>query len=261
MSTIGKSANTGGRNKFPRGLKVRYITIQGSISAEEHLIDPNSEKDVIVADRKGLISIQNDNQKLLVQSRRIVPFDANHKSPVIETNNKYRTICNNCSNVLEITGSIESIDCEKCGKNLTLFWNGERPVTEILETRTDGQTAKITSNKSGKKMTETPKKFDMGELTNHKNFELWTKRSVKFDHVEVDVQAHVLLFTADNPRKLCFNTYDGSLGKKATSLPIDAFAKDEAITTEKKASHKPWFYVKDIEKARAQLKKNGYDQQ
>ena len=110
-----------------------------------------------------------------------------------------------------------------------------------------------------KKETQPSPKVDLASLAHKPNLELWTKKSVKFDHVEVDVQAHALIFTGDNPRKLCFNTYDGALGKKSTSLPVDSFIHDREVTTTDKAAHKPWFAIKDLDKARAQLKKNGYE--
>lgn len=121
------------------------------------------------------------------------------------------------------------------------------------------QVAKPMDNSATGKDTQPSAKINLTELSQKPHLELWTKKSVKFDHVEVDVQAHALLFIGDNPRKLCFNTYDGALGKKASSLPIDAFVHDREVSTSDKAAHKPWFHIKDLEKARTQLRKNGYE--
>lgn len=271
-------SNNGGRNRFTKNTIVRYITVQGSISEDEYYIDPDNPNDSVVADRKGLITIRSTDGKreLRIQSRRILPSNVGNRVPVIESGNKYRAVCNKCQNVLEITGAIENITCGKCQAVLPLFWIGEKPMNEMNDSAT-ATTDSIVNNvpkvkakspkspkpKAEKKMTTTNtkevQKIDLSAIAKNTDLELWTKKSVKFDHVEVDVQAHALLFIGNNPRKLCFNTYDGALGKKASSLPIEAFIADQDVTTSDKAAHKPWFYIKDLEKARAQLKKNGYE--
>lgn len=274
-------SNNGGRNKFPKGRTFRYITIQGGVSEDEYLMDPDSPNEVIVADRKGLVLLKSiDGKKeFRIQSRRILPVSVGNRIPVIESGNKYRAVCNKCQNVLEITGSMEDIICHKCQTKLPLFWIGDRPMNDSNLTSatatTDASLNNVPKNKakSPKPQAKAPTddtptskeaksmqiKVNLSELSQMPHLELWTKRSVKFDHVEVDVQAHALLFIGDNPRKLCFNTYDGALGKKASHLPIEAFVHDREVATNDKAAHKPWFQVKDLDKARTQLKKNGYE--
>jgi hypothetical protein len=266
--------NTGGRNRFIRSSMVRYITIQGNVSSEEYIIDPDNSSDVIVADRKGLVLIKSHDRKkeFKVQSRRILPVDVSGKVPVIESGNKYRAVCNNCCNVLEIIVPTDAATCGRCTNSFPLFWTGDKPMTNIVESaestasRPEGKTVhnvpKSKSNrpKAEKKMsktTDTPK-INLQTIIGDDRLELWTKR-VKFDHVEVDVQAHALLFVGTDPRKLCFNTYDGALGKKADVLPVREFIEDVEVNTEKKSSRKPWFQIKDLEKARTQLKKSGYE--
>lgn len=273
-------SNNGGRNKFPKGQVVRYITIQGGVSQEEYLIDPDNPNEIIVADRKGLVLLKSiDGKKeFRIQSRRILPVSVGNRIPVIDSGNKYRAVCDKCQNVLEITGSIEDITCHKCQATLPLFWIGDRPMNDSHQTAATATTAttattdatiSVPKNKSKSakppvikdtsKEAKSMPTINLSELSQRPSLELWTKRSVKFDHVEVDVQAHALLFTGENPRKLCFNTYDGALGKKASSLPIEEFVQDREVATSDKAAHKPWFQIKDLEKARAQLKKNGYE--
>jgi hypothetical protein len=262
--------NTGGRNKFERDSVVRYITVQGGISDDEYTIDPESQSEVVVADRKGLVTIckKDKSETLRVQSRRLLPSGSGSQVPVIESNNKYRAVCDNCLNVLEISGASDNVQCDRCDKQLLLLWTGDKPMSDAVETTTESKIVnkktKSTKPKAEKKMSkpatgQEPTKINLFEMAKSSNLELWTKRSVKFDHVEVDVQAHALLFIGDNPRKLCFNTYDGTLGKKTKSLPVEQFIKDEEVITDKKPAHKPWFPIKDLEKARVQLKKNGYE--
>lgn len=276
-------SNNGGRNKFPRGQAVRYISVQGRVSEEEYVIDPDNPNETIVADRKGLVLLKSRDGKkeFRIQSRRILPVSVGNRIPVIESGNKYRAVCDKCQNVLEITGSMENITCHRCQATLPLFWIGDRPMNDShanaatattdttvnnvpkVKAKSPKPQAKhmdntATTHREAKKESQAPT-INLAELAQKPHLELWTKRSVKFDHVEVDVQAHALLFIGDNPRKLCFNTYDGALGKKATSLPIDAFIQDHEVSSSDKAAHKPWFQVKDLDKARAQLKKNGYE--
>lgn len=68
----------------------------------------------------------------------------------------------------------------------------------------------------------------------------------------------MLLYTGDSPRKLCFNTYNGALGKKASALPLEEFT---AGTVGKGSKKEPWFNVTDLDKTRAKLTKDGYEQQ
>ena len=70
----------------------------------------------------------------------------------------------------------------------------------------------------------------------------------------MDVKAHVLLIVDDNPRKLCFNTYNGTLGKRGNSLPVTAFQNDEMPE-----GKRLWFHVKNADKQRQKLLKDGYE--
>lgn len=102
-------------------------------------------------------------------------------------------------------------------------------------------------------------KVDFSALTSLAKCELWTKGHVKFDHPDVDVQAHVLIFVdGESSRKLCFNTYDGALGKKSPPLPISEFTTDGTVTTGKR--EKPWFAIKNLDKTKTKLAKDGYEQ-
>ena len=260
-------SNNGGRNKFPKGQPVRYLTLQGSVSSEECVVDPNNPNDVIVADRKGLVLLatQDGKKEFRIQSRRILPVSIGGSVPVIESGNKYRAVCNKCQNVLDITGTTDQLDCSNCQTTLSLFWIGDKPVKNSATAQMVDKVPQTKSKtpKQAKKMTQPHNssehlsaKVDLAALASMAHIELWTKKSVKFDHVNVDVRAHALIFTGDNPRKLCFNTYDGALGKKAPELPIDDFIHDREV----QGARRPWFEVKDLDKARAQLKKNGYEQ-
>lgn len=87
--------------------------------------------------------------------------------------------------------------------------------------------------------------------------ELWVKSNIKFDHPTIDVKSYTLLFTGDPPRKFCFNTYNDALGKRNGPLPIQNFLSNEPIKDAKNPS--PWYKVRDLDKARAKLQRDGYE--
>jgi hypothetical protein len=134
-------------------------------------------------------------------------------------------------------------------------------MTEVV-TKSKPATTKASKPKKPKKEAKPirePVKVDLAALAGLQDCELWTKKGVKFDHPEVDVNAHVLVFSAgEASRKLCFNSYDGNLGKKSPPLPIDEFLADKEVSGAKRP--KPWFQVKDLEKTKTKLGKDGYEQ-
>ena len=95
---------------------------------------------------------------------------------------------------------------------------------------------------------------DLDEIKEY-GLELWTKRQLNFDHVSMDVRAHVLL--ADDPvRKLCFNTYDGTLGKKKElkDLHLPEFQANNPVQ-----GKKLWHVLKGtLDEARQHLEKKSY---
>jgi hypothetical protein len=105
-----------------------------------------------------------------------------------------------------------------------------------------------------KRKTKTQVVVDLTAIASTKSCELWTKKDIKFDNPKMDVRAHVLLYTGTPARKLCFNTYNGTLGKSSKVLPIEAFLADKTNADQKKV----WYNVADIDKARLQLQKDGY---
>lgn len=263
--------NTGGRKKFKRSTRVRYLMMDGKISDDVYLIDPGTddeeEGEYVRSDRKGHITLQQESgsRTLKVHFRRVLPLEIDGKAPVIESGDKYRAICPKCGRVKEINPGEDKLHCStNCGE-FTLHWLGAKPMTDAATKETKQPTTeKAKKTKTEKKKTTKapiqPVAVDFAALKALDNCELWTKKNVKFDHVDVDVQAHALLFIeGDAPRKLCFNTYDGVLGKKSPPLPIEEFTADTEVKNAKRP--KPWFAVKDLGKARSKLGKDGYEQQ
>lgn len=251
--------NTGGRVLFKSGSRVRYLTIDGRVSNDIYTINSEDTSQNVRSDRKGLITIKQEGgpRTLQVHARRILPLSIDNKAPVVQSNDKYRVICPECGHLLDFTERPheDKLECN-CGITVDLYWLNEEPqkplkrksqeTTMIEETATAEETAKSKTARTRMPQYQ-PEPVNFTELANLPNCELWTKGNVKFDHVKIDVKAHILLYTeGDVCKKLCFNTYDGALGKKSKELPISN--KDD----------KAWFSVKDPAKARSKFAKDGY---
>lgn len=94
-------------------------------------------------------------------------------------------------------------------------------------------------------------KFDIQGLKDRANCVVYTKKNIRFDHERIDVQAHVLLCLDDNPRKMCFNTYNGQLGKDKKSPDFDGFCAN--------AASKTFYKVACVDKEIKKLVKQGYE--
>jgi hypothetical protein len=256
--------NNGGRVTFANGLKVRYLQINGSVSRDIYTVySENAGATSVCSDRKGHLTLkQESSQKLLkVHSRRILPLSIDNKSPVIRSIDKYRTICPNCGTINSFTDRPieDKFECE-CGSTYTLYWGAEKPKQiskpEIAMSN-DAVTETIESNKKRtQKNVPVPKLVDMLKLSGARNCQLWTKNNIRFDHVGIDVKAHVILFIdGENSKKFCFNTYDGALGKKSKGLPFEIDDNGEISIVDSTV----WFHVKDVQKAIAKFTKDGYE--
>jgi len=250
--------NTGGRLEFALGTEVRILSLDGTISKESYVTIQER------SDRNGHIKVRdaNSSREINVHFRRILPRSIDGNACVIESRDKYWVICPGCGQNDEVSANSNSFTCSKCAKTYPLHWLGVRPMASKTTTKPTSTAKKEDKKKDSPSPNKAPKaikepiKVDLGALTKLGQCELWTNSRVKFDHERIDVKAHVLLFTGTNPRKLCFNTYNGTLGKKATELPVGDFVENK---TPKGAKKGHWFPVSDLEKTRAQLAKNGYE--
>ena len=259
-----ENTNTGGRQKFIRNDEVRILELDGNVSELTYLIEPDHDKVVVRADRKGYVILveQNTNRKIKVHFRRILPLDVHNKATVIESGDKFIALCPKCGDPIGVTPNSTSVDCSKCG-TYKLHWLGVKPMTDTATEK------KVLLKRDEKPKTIRAPKADYEPITpdlnaykNLPNCELWVKHGVKFDHPSVDVKSYILLYTREGetgntPRKYCFNTYNGTLGKKGEVLPIKNFVSNEPLKDTKNAS--PWYMVRDLAKTRIKLEKDGYE--
>jgi hypothetical protein len=242
----------GGRMTFAHNQEVRILTLDGRVSAEQYRIE--TEK----ADRRGLITLieSGTSRQIKVNQRRVLVNSTDGEVLVIQTGDKFRAVCPKCSHVVEVTPSDDIMECPTHGRHQLHWKKGERPMAETTAKPKKPTTAKAAAKPSPEKKPKAATRdiiaVDLDAIRKLKGCELWTKK-VRFDHEKIDVQAHVLLSTDNNPRKLCFNTYDGTLGKKSEPLPIEEFCQD------KSGDKKAWFPITDLEQTRNKLTKSGYE--
>lgn len=285
-------SNSGGRKSFKRGSEVRILTVDGKVSKTIFRVDPLDEdhpdySEYVKSDRKGLVLLQGNNASIQVLFRRILPVSIEGQAPVIDSSGKHFTICPKCGDVFEVFDSQE-VNCNTCNEIFQLYWlgtkpmsqsNPETPVVEASKTVEAADSAitteavakpeaEPTAEKAAKAVKPKTSAADnqrevrplcLKSLAEQPGCTLWTKNGVKFDHANVDVKSHALIIDGDSPRKYCFNTYDGSLGKKAKDLMVTEFVADKFDASEGSNSKPPWHYIKgSFEKHLEELAKKGY---
>ena len=242
--------NTGGRVSFEDSSEVRILKADGTISQEIYLVDTGK------SDRKGQVTVrEKGTHKILkVQFRRVLPINVYGKSAVIESGGKYKAICPQCVHIENVTPSDDNIVCPSHG-DFQLFWIGIKPMADMNEKKPAAKRLVVKKELVAKKAKPVRKAIivNLDNIAKTKHCELWTK-IVPFDHDKFDVQSHALIYTYTVPRKMCFNTYNGTLGKKSEPLPIEEFTQDTPV-----AGKKLWYPVASLEKERNKLMKEGYE--
>jgi len=88
--------------------------------------------------------------------------------------------------------------------------------------------------------------------------ELWTRSGVEFDYPDFDVRAHVLILAGtgtDLPRKYCFNSYNGTWGKKPKDHELTCFLANQPTDL---GTTVGWVVKGTLEQERRKLIKGGY---
>lgn len=234
--------------------RVRIISVDGKISAGIYEVDQSKTS------RKGYVSVVNSNGSLTVNRNRIVECD-DSSSLVVKIGDRYRASCTECEYTEDILSVNSVVICPTHGQLNLNFKNGE-PVemseetavaveTEaVTEVATEQQTVKVRQERKVKEAVP----VDFAAMIATENCVVYTKSNVTFDHAKINVKAHVLIYTGENPRKMCFNTYNDALGKKGKAIDLQSFV-------EGKEGENKWYSVKDLQKTIDKLIKDGYEQQ
>jgi len=223
----------------------RIITMDGKVSEEIFQILRPSEKNKLIVESES-------GARLTVHKRRIISVDSLGKAVAVKKGSTIKAVCPGCSEVIEVIDN--EIECPVHGKyDITSHDQNLQSVNMVRRSKTPQQ------DRSNKPMAsdlaaDIGTVVDLEEITKFGK-ELWTKSQLHFDHVNMDVKAHVLL--ADEPvRKLCFNTYDGTLGKKKKfeDLHLEDFKTNTPVQ-----GKKLWHLLKGtLDEARQHLQKKGY---
>ncbi len=232
--------NSGGRVSYTIGEPVKILNVDGTISQEHYSV--NQEK----SDRNGIILLVNSRgQEFKVSFRRIIPVDVKAQACVLEAGDKYKIVCPFCRNTEVVKHRDNTHTCNKCNETSECYWLTTKPIAINMKA----------IQKKEKTVKEVPAQteIDFKTLVSIEGIKLYTKRNVTFDHPKVNVQAHVIICTlTDPPRKLCFNSYNGTLGKKQAELPIKELMNG--------GESSKFFEVKNLEATEKQLLRNGYEE-
>lgn len=237
--------NNGGRVSYTLGDKVRILSLNGTVSKDVYTIE--QEK----SDRKGHVALLDSKGKeLRVNHRRILPFATEATACVVEIGDKFKVVCPSCGFVGTIRIVSDKYTCENCNNEHQCHWINTKPLKEIIKE------AKVIKPKVEDKMQKETREavvIDLNALASLPNCKLYTKKNVKFDHERIDVKAHVLVFNdGQSSRKMCFNTYNGTLGKKLVDLPTQDFIDGKESSR--------FFAINDMNKAMEKLRKDGYEE-
>jgi hypothetical protein len=222
-------------------MQVRLLTPEGGVSSNLfEVIGP--------ADRKNCIYVSDeDGNQSRVHKERILPVDSLGKLAAVKHGDRMKAACPLCSRILAIDG--DTAECPVHGKlQITSNEHFNNP-DSTSTTRQEKQMSK----------TDTATVVDFTVVAQY-GVELWTKQQLKFSDPHTDVQSHVLI-ADEPPRKLCFNTYNGALGKKKTNTEeaflsqLQAF-KDGVAAAPSGTSVYP--LKGTLDDARKRLEKTGY---
>lgn len=129
--------------------------------------------------------------------------------------------------------------------------------SDTVETTTETVEATTETTETTEATTPTKEPYIV-DLEEVKQFgELWSKDKVQFDHPTIDVKAFALL--ADTPaRKVCFNTYDGTLGKKAKNLAALKLENFRDHNSDDDGKVIGYVLKRTLDEERKKLDKDGY---
>lgn len=239
-------SNSGGRTSYVVGSKVLILKVDGSIESGYTVQEPRS-------DRNACVLVTNGTTSFRCQHRRVLPDNGESVGYVIESGGISVGVCPKCNSttIIELPTAERAV-CVACKHSYDLLRLGTK-MTKTDETKTKKESKEKTA-RVAKPKTEAVK-VDFKALAAMPNIEVWSK-TVQFDHPKIVSKAHALLYVGEEPRKYCFNTYDGTLGRDAGPLPVEQFINNTAIVGAKK--ERPWYVIKNLDKVRETLHKSGF---
>jgi hypothetical protein len=228
--------------------RVLLLTPDGCLTEQEYEITRPP-------DRKRLVGVRpiSGGPDISVHELRMFPVNSKGKAIAIKHNGKFKAVCPHCKKIREVSSDILECNCVVPFTPVLLSEALPEPSQKKLVTKekTLETETEITTEEAAAGKETAAQPITLADLAAIKVYgELWEKPRVQFNHATMVVKAYTLL--ADEPaRKMCFNTYDGSLGKKAKGLEtlcLDQFKDGTKCTLLKKG----------LEAERTRLTKSGY---
>ena len=224
--------------------------MQVQVVSPDWFILPDHYETDGVADRKNIVTVLDSSGKpTRVHKHRLVPASDMDRYAAVKAGNRLKAVCPHCGRHIEI------IDHQA-----TCPIHGTKSVVSNAELRASAtERTKEPTEMTAKAESSIP----LVDLTKVATFgdELWTNNNLKFSDPKTDAKAHALISVRDGVvRKLCFNTYNGTLGKRKGD-PVELLhLQDFKDGKELPKDNGVMIYVLKgtLEQARAKLKKSGY---
>jgi hypothetical protein len=232
--------------------RVRVFTPEGKISREVYKVCERP-------DRKGNILLESPTrQRLRVHQRRLIEPERGDVALVFQIDNQSRTTCPVCGTGFVLAPDQKTIKCPVHGEFQLSRNHGARAMTTANDKRARQKADKPKARPANKALV-VPVTIDFDAIK--KVGQLWTRTGTKFDHPEIEVKTHTILIPPAGKRpgrKLCFNSYDGTWGKRPMPFDADRFASTGTDTTGKTIGY---LLKRTIEQEMAKLRKDGYTQE
>lgn len=193
---------------------------------------------------RGLLSVKNDRTGAVLRihkKRYLIRIDNDSGVLVLKNGDDFYAKCPKCTQVINITSENTNFVCEKHGPFKLIWKDEERPMAAATSE------APIKTQKKKQQ----PQQVDIASIASMPCIKLYSKAS-SFDHNRIAVVSYQVIYTGENPRKMCFNTYNGCLGKNSDGLPIDDFIAGN------KSERSNWYDVTDVQAAETKLLKSGH---
>ena len=240
--------------------KVRILTGDDTISSDVFEVTG-------APDHRGnflLVSIVNKGEtprKVRAHPSRMLKINPEGSSVYrSEDNTTLYAKCPKCSAEIPVEIGAEIVMCPDHA-GFPVDWSkvdaGVRP--HVAEVAQDPKSNKKTkqakaSAPQGARRSKQPLTIDFAAMK--ANGEVWTKSGVEFDYPEFEVLAHVLVIDdGTNSRKLCFNSYNKTWGKKSKDDDLKLFFANKVNSSGKNVG----YYLKNgVDAERKKLEKSGY---
>lgn len=214
-------------------MQYRILNIDGSISRKLYKLIGQDRINAV----KATLRSDGDPSDTVVHRNRLIPFEKSDHAICIISGGVDMVICPKCLNITKKEVSKGEFECSSgCG---TYQYHDLSSGSSVL------RSTKVNSLK-------TKNLFDIETVKAYPQMIVYSKTN-KFNNPQIDSRSVVIIHNSDSPRKMQFNTYNGSLGKKSAALPLEAFNNNQMP-----AGKCPWVPIASLAAEEQRLIKGGY---